>query len=145
MDAHAISQNWALFAAVLPAAIVVLLVWSALYRRSASGLLNTVLRDHKGALAEARKAGKNVVKLSARVAKLEQNADKVKPRVLEETKGLLSDALAFEKIAADKVLVTANHVRRVIHEEFPPSMQDKLRSRYLPEDGPDGRPFSFNS
>lgn len=145
MSFDAILQNWALWAAAAPAAAATVLVIMALRRHSASGRLNAVLKDHRRATADVRKAKRAVSKAQAKVSKLERNANKVKPRVLEEAKELLGDARALEKIAADKALVTANHVRRVIHEEFPPSRQEKLRNRYLPGDGADGRPFSFDS
>ena len=51
------------------------------------------------------------------------------------------DALA--KIADDQQLIAMNHVRRIIHDEFPPKQHDKMRARYLPDDIKDKRPFSF--
>ena len=77
------------------------------------------------------------------MVKLDANAGKVKPRLLQEAKDALQDARALEKIAGDKVLIAANHVRRVIHEEFPPSRQQKLRARYLPGEEQNEGPFSF--
>ena len=62
---------------------------------------------------------------------------------MSEAKEALQDALALEKIADDKAQVTANQVRRVIFEEFPPTRHEKLRRKYLPEDVRDNRPFSF--
>jgi len=38
----------------------------------------------------------------------------------------------------DRVLVAATHVRRVIHDEFPPIRQEKLRNKYLSELGNGG-------
>ena len=145
MGAAAITENWALLAAAIPAALVFVWVGLALYGRSAPGKLRAVLKDHRRAMREVRAAKKAAAKAADRVASLERKVDRVKPRLLEEAKGLSEDTRALEKIATDRLLVTANHVRRVIHEEFPPARQEKLRQRYLPGDGPDGRPFSFDS
>ena len=57
--------------------------------------------------------------------------------------GLRLSTRSLAKIADDKAQVQANHVRRVIFEEFPPSRHEKLRARYLPQDVADKRPFSF--
>jgi hypothetical protein len=62
---------------------------------------------------------------------------------LQEAKDAVDDANALQKILNDKVMVTENHVRRVIHDEFPPTEHDRLRRKYLPQDIKDERPFSF--
>jgi hypothetical protein len=41
------------------------------------------------------------------------------------------------------VLIAENHVRKIIVEEFPPRLHERLRERYLPGEGADSRPFSF--
>lgn len=134
MDAEFFSRNWALLLAALPALVVALAVARQIVARSGSGQLRSMLADHRNALqllddarAQYRKAERHVEKLAAR-------ADQVKPRVLAEAREKAQDAQALEKIAADKLLVTTNHVRRVIHEEFPPSRHEELRTRYLPGD-----------
>ena len=55
----------------------------------------------------------------------------------------MQDAEALLKIASDQVLIAENHVRKIIVEEFPPKHHERLRRRYLPGEGDDGKPFSF--
>ena len=50
---------------------------------------------------------------------------------------------ALLKIASDQVLIAENHVRKIIVVEFPPKHHERLRRRYLPGEGDDGKPFSF--
>jgi 1,6-anhydro-N-acetylmuramate kinase len=119
------------------------MVVAVLLRRSARGQLKRVRADLRKALKRNRKATSVVEKCHRRLVKLDANATKVKPRLLQEAKDALGDARALEKIANDQVLIAGNHVRRVIHEEFPPSQQQKLRDRYLPGEEKDKRPFSF--
>jgi len=56
---------------------------------------------------------------------------------------VVEDAKMLAKIANDKVLIAENHVRRVIHEEYPPVKQERLRKKYLPAQAADKRRFSF--
>lgn len=79
----------------------------------------------------------------ARVSKLSAREGTTRPRHLQEAKEAAEDAKSLEKIANDKVQVAANHVRRVIHEEFPPVRQQQLRERYLPQDIQDDRPCTL--
>ncbi|MGI9262390.1 MAG: hypothetical protein ACR2QR_10170, partial [Woeseiaceae bacterium] len=135
--------NWALLLAAVPALIVVIAVIRQLAARSAPGQLRSMLADHRGALKTLADARAQCSKADRRVEKLVARVDQTKPRVLEEARACARDAQALEKIAADKALVTANHVRRVIHEEFPPSQHEELRLRYVPGDEQKGQRFSF--
>ena len=92
---------------------------------------------------ELRKALRAQQKAEKRVQKLVQRAERVKPRVLQEAREAFEDAKALQKILHDKVMVTENHVRRVIYDEFPPTQHDRLRRKHLPQDIEDNRPFSF--
>jgi len=141
-DAY-LANNWALVIAVVVASLAAIIVVAALLRRSARGQLKRVRADLRKALARHRKATRVVEKCHRRLVKLDTNAEKVKPRLLQEAKDALDDARALEKIANDQVLIAGNHVRRVIHEEFPPSKQQKLRDRYLPDAEQDKGPFTF--
>jgi hypothetical protein len=69
--------------------------------------------------------------------------EKVPPRRLAEAQGTLEDARALARIARDQVQIAENHVRLIIHEDFAPGRQQRLREKYLPETPPDRRPFSF--
>ena len=143
MNADTLQQNWALWAATVPLVVVAVAVVRSGWRRTAQGRLRAVLAKHRSVLAEAAKARRRQVRAGKRVRRLERRADKVKPRVLEEAKATLSDCEALVRIADDKAQVTANQLRKVIFEEFPPSRHEALRERYLPADVADGRPFSF--
>lgn len=140
MNMAALSSNWALILAVVPALIAIVLISRLLISRTASGQLRGVLEGYRDAQKELSDAQKSRRKTAARVEKLVSKAGKTVPRVLQETKGAAEDAKSLEKIAGDRVLVAANHVRRVIHEEFPPDQQQALRNKYLPQDGNSGLP-----
>ena len=141
-DAY-LANNWALGLAGVFVSLAALVILAAIMRRSARGLLQGVRADLRKAVKQQRKAARVSAKTHRRLVKLDANAVKVKPRLLEEAKDALQDAHALEKIADDKVLIAANHVRRVIHEEFPPSRQQKLRARYLPGEERNEGPFTF--
>ena len=143
MDTDFLTNHWALLGAAVPAMIVLILVLRILFGRTANGQLRRVLhgyREAQKALAEARKTSE---KCRTRVEKLTSKAGKTKPRTLQEAREAAEDAISLEKIADDKLLVAANHVRHVIHEEFPPVRQQKLRDKYLPQDNEGARPYSF--
>ena len=143
MNATELTENWALWAAAVPGLIVIVSVGRYLLRRTAGGRLRQVLKKQRQATKTVAKAHKLRAKAEARVRKLDARAQKVKPRILQEAREALEDALALQKIADDNALVQANHVRRVIFEEFPPARHEKLRAKYLPQDVEDGRPFTF--
>jgi 1,6-anhydro-N-acetylmuramate kinase len=143
MNDTILTDNWALALAVLVTSLATIVIVAGVVRRSARGRLKRVRADLRKALKNLSKAAHNVQQSQRRLAKLGANAEKVKPRLLQEAKDALQDARALEKIAHDQVLVTGNHVRRVIHDEFPPSKQQKLRDRYIPDVDQDKRPFSF--
>ena len=143
MNAEIVASNWALIVAAGILAPVVYLVTSQLIGSSAGGQL----RNTRSALAEERqkfaKAQAVTSKAENRLDRLLNQPDDVKPRLLQEAKEALQDARELEKVAADRVLVAENYVRRVIHEEFAPAKQDRLRKKCLPESVPDRGPFTF--
>lgn len=143
MDIDALKSDWAVWLALVPATLVALIVLNSLVRRSSGGQLRTALKDHGAAQKKLRRAKNKVEQATVKLEQMSQGSDKVRPRVLEDTRGMLEDSLALEKILDDKCQVTMNHLRRVIFEEFPPSCHEKLRQKYLPQDIEDGRPFSF--
>ena len=138
-----LTDNWALALAVIVASLATIVIIAVVLRNSARGRLKRVRADLRKALKSRSKTASTAGKLQRRLAKLDANADKVKPRLLQEAKDALQDARALEKIAHDKVLVAGNHVRRVIHDEFPPSRHQELRDRYMPGFDQDNGPFSF--
>ena len=143
MNETLLTGNWALVLALIVASVAMIVIIAGVMRRSATGQLKRVRADLRKALKSRSKARSTAEKLQRRLAKLDANADKVKPRLLQEAKDALQDARALEKIAHDKVLVAGNHVRRVIHDEFPPSRHQELRDRYMPGFDQDNGPFSF--
>ncbi len=144
MDTDWLRSNWGL---AVGAVLVIPAFFAAargLYGRTALAKLRAKLGRLRQARAEYDKAVRREERLKNRVIALERRADAVKPRLLQETHDKLEDTAALKKIAHDQLLVAANHVRRVILEQYPPAKQARLRARYLPEDvGPDGRPFTF--
>ncbi len=86
---------------------------------------------------------KSVEKAEHVANRLNENAERAKPRHLQEAKDALQDARALAKIANDRILIAENHVRRVIHEEFPPVKQEALRQKYLSDPARDKKPFTF--
>lgn len=143
MNDAVFANNWALGLAAVIGGLAAITVFVAIFRRSARGQLKRVCAELKKEQKIHRQAAGVTEKSHRRLGKLGKNAEKVKPRLFQEAKDALQDSRALEKIANDQVLIAANHVRRVIHEEFPPSRQQALRDRYLPTGQQDKRPFSF--
>lgn len=143
MTVETLRQNWALFVALALLLVVGLVVSMTVYRRSGRAQLMRTLKDLRAAQRRQASTQKSVAQAERRLAKLEARAAEVKPRTLEEARGSLADARALNKIADDQVLIAANHVRRIILEEYPPASHEALRARYLPTEAPDRRPFSF--
>jgi len=141
-DAYLLN-NWALGLAVVVISLAAFAIVTVIARRSARVQLRHFCAELRKSRKYHRKAARVVQKCHRRLLKLDANAEKVKPRLLQEAKDALQDARALEKIASDKVLVAGNHLRRVIHEEFPPSQQQKLRDRYMPTEERNKGPFSF--
>lgn len=143
MEWQLAKENWALFAALVVALMVAANIALQTLTRTPSGRLRRVrgdLEQERRKLARAQAAAR---KAEMRVDRLMQKQESVRPRVLQEARDALQDARALAKIADDRFMVAENHVRRIIHEEFPPRKQERLRRKYLPERTPDARPFSF--
>jgi len=145
MSLDDLQRYWALLAAGALALVVLVFVMVRVYQDSARGRLTAQLRALREREKAARKAAGAARESRRRLEKLRVKADSVKPRLVEETKGKLEDALALKKIADDKVLIARNHVRKTIIEEFPPKEHESMRRRLLPEAGSDGRPFTIES
>lgn len=143
MNGDEFQQNWALWLAILPLIVVVLSVTANVWRRTARGQLARRIRDYRKSVRLAAEARKNHAKARHRVEQLEQRAAKTRPSVLEKAHIILNDSKALARIADERAQVAANHLRKVIYEEFPPDRQEFLRIKYLPEDFADRRPFSF--
>jgi len=143
MDLETLERNWAIAVAVVLFAIVGIIVIASVWRRSRAGRLRRTVKDLGEARRELARAGRAVETAEKRLGKLEARSQAVRPRTLTEAREAVEDGRALRKIAEDRVLVAANHVRKVIFEEYPPARQAALRARYLPDDRPDGKPFSF--
>jgi hypothetical protein len=138
-----LQQHWALLAGgIVGGAALMFAAWRA-WLDSPRGRLVAARRRLRHAWLEVRRRQKVLQQLSTRLAGLEKKAESVKPRRLEETAGAVQDAKALLKIAGDQVLVAENHVRKIIVEEFPPKCHERMRSRYLPRERTDAKPFSI--
>jgi len=137
MTTETLANNWALIIAAAPALLALILILRSWAGRTAGGQLRVVLGDYRNAQQALNDARQVSLKTTARVEKLRSKAGKTVPRTLQEAREANEDAQSLEKIARDRVLVAANHVRRVIHEEYPPVSQAKLRNKYLPQDNDD--------
>ena len=143
MNSEFLVSNWAPLAASVFMLAALLNVLFQRFWQSPAGQLRRALADLEEKRAAAAKARKVADKAESRLDRMLRNSAKVRPSELQESKGLLQDARALQKIADDRLLIAENHVRRIIHEEFPPNRQERLRDRYLPQGGRDKRPFSF--
>lgn len=143
MDVEALRQNWALAVALVLLTPALILVGRSLVQRSAWGRLRAAHRKLHKARRQLAQQESRRKQCERRVAALEGKAARVRPRLLDEAREALTDAAALQKIRADQVLVAANHVRKIIHSEYSPQRQVRLREKYLPNDREDRRPFSF--
>jgi hypothetical protein len=143
VNLESLQSNWAVWLALAAVLIAVAAITPRLLERTSKAKLKRVVSDMKEARRDLRKTVRATRRAEKKVQKLQQRAKRVKPRVLQEAKDAVDDANALQKILNDKVMVTENHVRRVIHDEFPPTEHDRLRRKYLPQDIKDERPFSF--
>ena len=143
MTIELLQRHWALAAAtILAAAIVLFAAWRA-WLDSPRGRLHLARRRLHEKELEARRQQKRLARLSAQLESLRRKADAVKPIRLQETTEAVQDAETLLKIADDQVLIAGNHVRKLIVEEFPPKRHDRMRSKYLPGEQKDDKPFSF--
>lgn len=143
MNAEVLQTHWALLLASITGCALLLFAVAVLANNSARGQLRRKQKVLKQERSRLRKAEAVVEKAERQKSRLMKLADRVKPRLLRESAEAVEDARALAKIAADRVLVAENHLRRVIVEEFPPTQHEKLRSRYLPDAPEKKRPFTF--
>ena len=138
-----LQQHWALIgAAVLGATVSLFAGWRA-WLDSSIGRLRAARRRLLRKRREAARCLRAGERAEARLDGLAGRSESVKPVRLQEARDAVQDAEALLKIASDQVLIAENHVRKIIVEEFPPKHHERLRRRYLPGEGDDGKPFSF--
>ena len=138
-----LQQHWALIGAAALGAIVLLFAGWRAWLDSSRGRLRAARRRLLRKRREAERRLRAGERAKARLDGLVGRSESVKPVRLQEARGALQDAEALLRIASDQVLIAENHVRKIIVEEFPPKHHERLRSRYLPGEGDDGKPFSF--
>ena len=143
MSTELLRDNWALAAAAAVVLVILLLVLLRAVSGSGTAQLRKVRKHLSVQRGRLHKAEAALAQASRRVQVLKARAEKVKPRVLQEAIGKTADAEALARIARDTVLIAEQRMRQIIHEEFPPAKQARLRDKYLPESPPDKRPFSF--
>jgi uncharacterized protein YlxW (UPF0749 family) len=140
-----LGKYWALVAAsVLGAAVLLFLVFRV-FEESDRGRLLDRVRELRSREREANKAQKAADRAAARLERLRARADSVKPRLGQEASEALEDARALQKIADDQVLVARNHVRKIILEEYPPKRHAAMRAKYLRQDEADQKPFTMEA
>jgi hypothetical protein len=138
-----LEQHWALAGAgIVGTAVLLFVAWRA-WLDSPRGRLSGARRRLRHKHVEAQRQSKAVQKLSSRLDELEARAESVKPRLLREAAEAVQDAEALLNIAGDQVLIAENHVRKIIVEEFPPRRHERMRSKFLPGETGDSKPFSF--
>jgi len=138
-----LQQHWALLiASIVGTAVLLFAGWRA-WLDSPRGRLRTARRRLRDKRVAALRQHKALQRLSSTLDRLERRADSVTPRRLREAAEAVRDAEALLKIAGDQVLVAENHVRKIIVDEFPPRHHERMRSRYLPGDRQEGKPFTF--
>ena len=143
MNMESLQADWAIWLALAAVVIAVVMIVPILVKQTSSSKLRRVLVDRKEAQKALRKCTRITKHAEKKLQKLSTNAERVKPRVLQEAKEAVEDGQALTKILSDKMLVAENHVRRVIHDEYPPAKHERMREKYLPQDVEDKRPCSY--
>jgi len=143
MDWNFLKSNWALAAASVIGVVAAFFVIVQLISRTGWGQLQVTLKALDKARRQEVKALKSVEKAERIAEQLHENADRAKPRHVQEAKDALSDARMLAKIANDRILVAENHVRLVIHDEYPPVRQEEMRQKYLRDPARDKKPISL--
>ena len=143
MSIQFLQQNWAIVVASVMGGAILLFVVFRVLQDSARGQLMQLVRLYDEKVTAATKAQQRSSSARTRLQKLQNRQDSAKPRHVQEAAEALEDAESLHKIAADQVLIAANHVRKFILKEFPPRQQDSLRAKYLNDSAPDKKPFTF--
>jgi hypothetical protein len=143
MTLEFVQHNWAVLVASVLGLGIGLFVAYRVFDDSARGRLMHLVRLYDEKILAANKAQRVASKADAKLQKLRAKLQSAKPRHVQEMSEALEDAHALLKIAKDQVLIAANHLRKLILEEFPPARHEQLQSKYLPDTSPDKKPFTF--
>jgi hypothetical protein len=143
MNIESLQSDWAIWLALASLVIAIVLIIPILLKQTARSKLSKVLSDLKETQKVLRKTARVSNKTEKKLQIMLANIERVKPRELQEAKDAVDDGKALTKILSDKMMIAQNHVRRVIHDEFPPAKHDRMRAKYLPQDVEDNRPFEF--
>ena len=128
-----VQHHWAILAASVLGLGISLFVAVRAFEDSARGQLLRLVRAHDEKIRAADKARKVASNAAAKLQRMSANRDSAIPRHLSEAAHALEDAQALAKIADDQVMISANLVRKIIVEEFPPQQHASLRAKYLAE------------
>jgi len=138
-----LQQHWALLGGgVLGGSILLFAGWRV-WLDSSRGRLRAAWRGLIGKRREAARYLRAGVRARSKFDALAHRSDSVKPSRLQAAREAVQDAEALLKIAEDQVLIAENQVRKIIVEEFPPKCHERMRRRYLPGEGGEGKPFTF--
>jgi hypothetical protein len=143
MSMQFLQQNWAVLGASVLGVAIALFVIIRVFQDSTRGQLLRLVRTYDEKILAANKAKRRVGTAEARLRTLRARQDSAKPRHVQEASEALEDAGSLHNIAGDQVLIAANHVRKFILEEFPPNRHESLREKYLSDQAPDKKPFTF--
>ena len=143
MTIEFVQHHWAILAASVLGLAISLFVAVRAFEDSARGQLLRLVRTHDEKIGAANKARKVASTAAATLHRMSANRDSAIPRRLQEAGEALEDAQALVKIADDQVMISANLVRKIIVEEFPPQQHDRLRAKYLAENKKPDKSFTF--
>src|SRR6056297_940149 len=117
---------------ILILAIAVLIGWK-LVRRSSWARTRRAVKEVRIRKREYAIAAKVAHGDEERVSKLRAKSERVKPRKLWEAEEELAESIRAAQRARDEVKVAERDLQRTIEAEYPPSRQERLLRKYLPE------------
>ncbi len=144
IDEAWIRDYWAPLAASVIVGGVVFYLLCRAWAGSRRGRLRRCAKDYRDTRRLFVTAERELERAARQVTKLEQRADAVAPRRLDEARNARSDAHRLCEIRTDQLKVAENHLRRIILEEYPPSRHSSMLRRYGVPEHTDARPFSFD-
>lgn len=143
MEIEFIRHNWAILAASVLGLAIFVFVAFRVFEDSTRGQLMRLVRAHDEKVRAAQRAHKVSIKAARRLQRIRGKGDSAIPENIQLASEALEDAQALKKIADDQVLIAANHVRKIILEKFPLGRHESLRARYLTDEAPSEKPFTF--
>ena len=129
----AIDARTILLAAGILILAIVVLVGLKLLKRSSWARTRRAVRELRICQREYAVSAKAAHGDEERVSKLRAKSDRVKPRKLWKAEEELAESIRAAQRARDEVKVAERDLQRTIEAEYPPSRQERLLRKYLPE------------